>query len=262
MRRAQAQGIALLSVDVFDTLLLRGTRPEFLRFADVAIRQDYALAGLGLDSPGPERLLASRLRCTRSAYQAARCGDGAGEVVFASIVAAMLDDLGVPVVALEPLRRIEIEFEKTVLRGNRRLAAALGDATVPVVAISDTPLAGAEIRELLDHTLPGHSVGHVFASSDMGLTKRDGALFRHVCQECRVAPAAVLHLGDHPWSDLRMARQQGLAALMTPRPLPWRLLHGWRAWSVRRRMPYGADAANARILLALAGHGQRRGCAG
>jgi FMN phosphatase YigB (HAD superfamily) len=218
----------LLSVDVFDTLLLRRTRPEFLRFVDVARLQDRALAHA---SPGAERLLAARLSVTRQAYAAVRNGDGRGEVQFTAILADMCRKLGLDAVDVAMLEQLEVDYETTVLSPNRRLAAALNRlsaAGIPVVAVSDTPLSAAAVATLLRRLLPELAVTRLYASSDIGLTKRAGTLFDHLCEQEAVRPEQVLHLGDHPWSDRDMPRRRGLQVLHLPRSAPWRWLHACR----------------------------------
>lgn len=226
----------LLSVDLFDTLLLRRTRPEFVRFADVARLQHAALATA---SPGAERLLAARLKRTREAYAAARARPGGGEVSFDAILAALCDDFALSADWVERLRRIELDYELGQLRPNRPLAAFIAAAArdgLPTVITSDTPLRGVDLVFLIERLLPGLPLTALHASADLGQTKRDGGLFTHLCHRAGVTPAMVLHMGDHPHSDVLMPRRQGLRALHLPRSLWWRGVHGVRAQMSRRRL--------------------------
>ncbi|MGE5514961.1 MAG: HAD-IA family hydrolase [Bacteroidota bacterium] len=219
----------LVSVDVFDTLLLRSTRPEFTRFADVAKLQDMAL---GAASPGRDRLLASRLATTRRAYQAVRAGTSEqGEVNFSSILGEMCEELGLAPACAAVLEQVEEAYEITMLSPNRRLGTALARLAatgLPVVATSDTPLSAVVVGTLLRRFHPHLALTRIYASSDVGCTKRDGGLYDHVCRHENVSPEHVLHVGDHPWSDCHMAQQRGLRALHLPRPMPWRWLHALR----------------------------------
>lgn len=227
----------LVSVDVFDTLLLRSTRPEFARFADVAKLQHIAL---GQASPGPGRLLASRLATTRRAYQAVRAGRSEqGEVNFRSILGEMCEELGLEPACVAVLEHVEEAYEITVLSPNRRLGMALTRLAVtgtPVVATSDTPLSALVVGTLLRRFHPHLALTRIYASSDAATTKRDGGLYDHVCRHENVSPEHVLHVGDHPWSDCHMAKQRGLRALHLPRPAPWRWLHALRHNFVRQAM--------------------------
>ena len=174
----------LISVDVFDTLLLRTTRPEFVRFADVATLQDRALRAGGHPSPGMARLLATRLSITRQAYQETRLPNAArGEVNFRVILADLCAELGLPSSFVADFLMIELEYEATVLSLNRPLLAALAQQTVPIIATSDTPLWSQDIAALLYRLAPNHPINRIFASGEVGLTKRRGGLYAHLASE-------------------------------------------------------------------------------
>lgn len=224
--------VDLVSVDVFDTLLLRRTRPEFARFSDVAELQHGAL---GAASPGSAALLACRLRVTRRAYDEVRAGRS-GEVSFAAILAELCAELHLPSETAAALLEVELHYEAGVLAPNRPLATLLAGLAVPVVAVSDTPLSAASVGALLMRFLPGLPLGRIYASADEGATKRDGALFDVVCRREGVAPARVLHVGDHPHSDVAMPKARGLGAVHLPRTPLWRWLHGLRNDRWRRAL--------------------------
>lgn len=229
----------LLSVDIFDTLLLRGTKPEFARFREVASWQDRAL---GPASPGAAALLAARLSVTRRAYAAIRADGGPGEVRFTAILADICGELAIDPVWVPKLEKLEVEYETTVLAANRALAAELkrlSAAGIPLIATSDTPLSVAAVTALLTRFHPDLSFAHIYASSDLGRTKRVGTLYDHLCESCQVPPGQILHMGDHSWSDVAMPRQRGLRAVHLPRPAPWRWLHACRHGLIRRSFRLG-----------------------
>lgn len=49
----------------------------------------------------------------------------------------------------------------------------------------------------------------LYISCEIGATKKDGALFRHIAADIGEAPEAFLHFGDNAHSDLAMAKQSG-----------------------------------------------------
>lgn len=224
----------LLSVDVFDTLLWRGTRPEFVRFADVSVLQSRALVARGWGGASALALLRTRLAVTRQAYQRVRAEGG--EVCFRQILENLCQDLALPADAVDLFEQVELDYEKTVLRPNRALALLLQRLAVPVVVTSDTPLAAARIAELMRCFHPDLPLQGVFASCQEQATKRDGSLYPRLCRHFDVDPGAVVHVGDNPLADGKMAAANGLAAKVIPRILPWRLVHGWRAGRARRRL--------------------------
>ena len=225
-------GFDLVSVDVFDTLLLRGTRPEFARFADVSRLQHQAL---GAVSPGAKTLLACRLRVTRRAYEAVRAGRS-GEVSFAAILDEMCAELALPPDSAQALLAAELEYEAGVLTPNRDLVDVLAGLDLPLVAVSDTPLSAAALAGLLGRFLPDLPLRRIYSSADEGATKRGGGLFDVVCGREGVAPGRVLHLGDHARSDVSVPRARGLTAVHLPRPSLWRGVHGMRHQHWRRAL--------------------------
>ena len=74
-----------------------------------------------------------------------------------------------------------------------------------------------------DITLHGalHRLGiraHVaLSSAEAGAAKPDAAIFRRACELLALEPAAVLHVGDDPITDVDGARQAGLAAVQIAR---------------------------------------------
>ncbi|MGE4279586.1 MAG: hypothetical protein AB7G62_08365 [Magnetospirillum sp.] len=226
----------LLSIDLFDTLLLRGTRPEFIRFVDVAKFQHQILDAL---SPGPARLLEARLRHTRNAYAVARATPGGGEVRFDAILAEICHQFTLPTTWIERLRQTELDYEIRHLRTNRalmRLIRRWSDDGMAWAVVSDTPLRGDDLSWLMTKLLPELSPPLILSSADVGQTKRDGGLFDHLIRQSGLEPSDILHLGDNPHSDLHMAQVHGLRAAWLPRPRWWRLIHGFRARHSREKL--------------------------
>jgi len=221
-----------LSVDLFDTLLLRRTRPEFVRFEDCARAQHIVL---GAASPGVDALLACRLRRTREAYAQARLRQG-GEVSFDRILELICTDFSLPASWVTVLRQTELDYELGQLDANLPLAEFLSQSGLPWVLTSDTPLRAQDLAFLLEHKLPRARPAKIYASADMDRTKRDGALFAMICQDLGVPAERILHMGDNDHSDVAMARRHGLHALRLPRPLWWRCVHAGRAKAIRRRL--------------------------
>ncbi|MBX9635691.1 MAG: hypothetical protein K2X44_11980 [Magnetospirillum sp.] len=134
---------------------------------------------------------------------------------------------------------VELAYEKTVLSANRPLLGLLEEfrsSGMVVAAVSDTPLESADLAQLLDHAGAGTPFTRLYASAEIGLTKRDGHLFGHLCRTEGVAPTHILHMGDHPWSDVEMPRRHGYNTLHLPRAPLWRWLHGWRDRRIKHQL--------------------------
>lgn len=228
--------IRLISVDLYDTLLLRRCRPEFIRFHDIAQDQHAALCGTKLCSPGVDSLYRARLRAHKECYDQARAQGG--EARHDQILAGACALAGLPATAIAVLAEAEIAYESMAVRRHRRLTAALTELRrhKPVVLTSDMYLPGSAIRRILAAATPSLADLPLFVSADVGLTKRYGELFHHMAAAMGVAPAGILHLGDHPVSDVERARQTGLNAAWLPRPWWWRTVLHWRERRIRRRL--------------------------
>jgi predicted HAD superfamily hydrolase len=211
--------IDLVSVDLFDTLLLRDHRCERRRFLLMA-----RLAAAALDRVGwrvsIQALYLSRLDAQRLAYRALEQARPQGDVPLARIHSMQTAILGLPLRAAEILLAAELAFEASCLRPNRRLLAglaALRARGTRVIAISDIYLPQAALCELLDRVAPDHAIDAVYCSAELNLTKRSSELFGRVLQLEGVAPGRVLHLGDDRRADLEMARRAGLQSRWLPR---------------------------------------------
>jgi predicted HAD superfamily hydrolase len=225
-----APDVRAVSVDIFDTVLLRNTKPEHLRFRQIASRWAEHLRAAG-KACSPDDLYFARLRAAHVAYRTAEMVQWNREAKFDHILnltchAARIDPSHAPT-----LRRIEVDYEKDNLAPNRPLVDLLRTARTrgkKVVYISDMYLSGADVAELIAHHIPDSPFDAGFLSSDIGLTKRGGLLFDHVCAALNLPPAEVFHLGDSRHADVEMPVKHGLRALHTPRPASWQRVRSFR----------------------------------
>ena len=234
-RHARAQHIRLVSVDLYDTLLLRGTRPELVRFRDIAAQWHKAL---GSGSPGVEALYQCRLSEHKAAYDRVESLGGHGEVRYEAVLGKITECLGLPAAVVPILAAAEIAYEKTVVGVNASLVALLLRLRreKPVVFLSDMYLSGNALTGIMAALVPELADLPLFVSSDLGLTKRHGTVFPHFVSTCSLMPQDVLHVGDNPISDFSRARAAGLNAMLLPRGLMWRIVHGVRRRRARRKL--------------------------
>lgn len=227
----------VVSFDLFDTLLLRGTRPELQRFGDFARAQHVALMAAGLASPGADALYRGRLRAQKAAYDRIR-QTKTGEARHADILAEICRLCALPPEAAAILAATELECERRVLRPNRPLLSLLRQLRDchRVVIASDMYLSAAQIGRLIDWVAPELAGVPLHVSSELGASKWRGDLFARVAAAAGIAPAALLHIGDDPVNDVVRARAAGCLALHLPRAASWRATHAARATWVRWRL--------------------------
>lgn len=212
--------IRLVSTDVFDTLLLRNGRSERSRirlgeglFAGYLVEQGRPIAA--------DVLVDTRMSAQKLAFRAFDVGGVKGEVRLVDIIERQLAMLGLPPELVEERLRIEVEVEKRSLTGNRELAGSLRRHKAlgrRVVAISDTTLPAAKVRELIHHFHSPDLIDHVYSSADRGLTKRDGSIFVSVAQDEGVGLHEMLHVGDDERADVRVPASLGINTRHMPRP--------------------------------------------
>lgn len=210
----------LISTDCFDTLLLRDNRSEWQRLAAIAQRTAAALAAHGhrLDAP---LLLSTRLQAQKLAYRALEAVEPEGDVTLDAILRLQARMLQIDPALATVMADCELKEERISLRPNAwvidRLEAA-ARAGRRVIAVSDTYLPADALRMLAATVIGTHPVMAFYSSADIGLTKRGGRLFDYVAKCEGVAPARILHIGDHGHADVTMARRAGLQAAHLPRP--------------------------------------------
>lgn len=211
--------IDLVSVDLFDTVLLRDHRCERRRFLLMAREGAQALERAGYPV-STQALYQSRLDAQRLAYRALELTRPQGDVPLARIYLLQMTILGLGAGAAEVLMAAELAFEAASLRPNRpllRLLAALRARGQRIIAISDIYLPHEALCDLLERVAPGHPIDAVYCSAELNLTKRSAELFHAVLELEGATAERVVHLGDDRRADLEMARRAGLKSRWLPR---------------------------------------------
>lgn len=112
--------------------------------------------------------------------------------------------------------QLELDLESAALRVKPDVQEFLDWAReqgLMLFAISDMYLDGDMVRELLQRQgLDGYFAA-VYVSADHLLGKHSGRLFAKVLQEQGLDAAAIVHIGDNPVSDRRMACRTGIQGI-------------------------------------------------
>lgn len=200
--------IAVASFDVFDTVIMRSVARPTDVF--VIVRDRLAAEGL-LASHEADRWLATRLR----AENAVRQSSTREEIVFDEIVLWVANEMEFAPELSAATRRIELEVERSTWRavpaGLLKVQAARR-AGKQIVFLSDMYLPVDEIRHVLLSLGIACRGDRVMVSSQSGVTKYSGNAYSRLAAELNVSTRAIEHLGDNRYSDLRMARRQGVRA--------------------------------------------------
>lgn len=220
---ARLQPLRMLSLDVFDTLLLRDHRSELERFADVARR--FA-AGLPDGSPSARACLIARIEAAHAAYAHAVPLQGTREGRLTDIAETMMSALRLP--PQDHARHVQnwiaaelaTEVEQLALSP---FATALIDraarAGKRVILLSDMYLDAGQITLLLKQKgFDPSRLEAVISSADLTLNKRSGTIFAHLERQFDLEGHQILHLGDSLGSDFRAPLAAGWQAQFLPIP--------------------------------------------
>ena len=229
--------IALISTDVFDTLLLRRFGSERSRIIEgERLFSDFlAKRGRKID---PDFLVEARLQSQRLAFRSLNLSGTAGEVSLLDIISRQLGVLGLPPSLVIERLRIEVQVEKRSLFANRELADVLRElrrAGSRIVALSDTTLPADAVHELIRHFHGPELVERVYSSADQNATKREGSLFLAVAERENVPLGKILHIGDDLLADVANSFESGRCREACPAPLVRSIhpLSQWRAGGTR-----------------------------
>lgn len=235
--------IRVVSVDIFDTLLLRTTRPESARFLDVGrIHADIVRKMGGAFSA--RDLLLLRLMAARAGYRNAAPVEQIREPRYADIVEVIAQACrirGADGLA-ERFAAAELAYESSMLTPNRRLVGILQRAKASgkrVICISDMYFGAEHLHRLV----AGKGIDFIdatYSSADFGVGKASRRLFDEVLKREGVAASQMVHCGDNAHSDHRQAIAAGLLAFHVPRSAHWRALERWRHRLFRWKFELGA----------------------
>lgn len=215
---------AVLSLDVFDTLLLRDGSTETQRFSEAS---HVASQHLGVSG---EALTRMRWMSHDNAYRALHIGSPTSEVKLTQIATTSVVAMGLPTESADIFASCEVAMDVNHLRPNDELLEVIAQARnagTRVIATSDTYYSAEDIGTLFDAVVGYVPVDRIYASSDMSATKHRGHLFPAVADEEATPAAQILHIGDSWHSDVEMATRAG-----------WQAMH----------LPLSAAAARARTL--------------
>ncbi len=195
---------ALVTLDVFDTALLRSVAQPDDVFSLIALRV-RTRTGQDLDIDAFKRARRSAEHRSREIARLA----GRYEVTLREIYAGFGD--AYEPALLEALRHEEVAAEADVCFANPDILSlhqALQAVGTRVAFVSDTYLDTDTVTSML--AARGYSgTLEVHVSSAYGIAKGEGGLFGELARILALEPASIWHIGDNPWADVVQARRFG-----------------------------------------------------
>lgn len=200
-----------LSVDLFDTLLLRAVaEPDdvFRRVGGVASARAELRPHVT-----PIQFQVMRRHAEDLARQRKRAVTGSSEVSLPEVYAAL--PAGVLAAHPDVLADRELQVEGQLVYPHPEVLATVSRARAKglrVAILSDTCYSAHAVSQLLLASGIDPSLFDlILTSSDEGVSKHDGGLFERLrARWPDITPGSILHVGDNPSSDRLRARSAGL----------------------------------------------------
>jgi FMN phosphatase YigB (HAD superfamily) len=189
---ASGKGYNLLTLDVFDTCLIRDFVSQESLWRLLGREAGKRLPGV----PGAAQF--ARLRAEAEDY--ARKTSPAEDITLAQVYDRLASVCGWNPRQQEQAATLEEEFEARGLSVNPAARSFLASIEQAVICyLTDTPHRGSFIGDCLDRLqLPP---GPVFSSGDTGKRKGTGSLFREVMTRLEMDRGEILHVGNDLRSD-------------------------------------------------------------
>lgn len=211
---------AVLSLDVFDTLLLRDGSSELTRFHEIADRMAHIAADrLGREVRSVDALVARHLG-TRATYRAAPTAQGCREGSLTDLHRTASRLLAGDDRLTEAFVAAELDVEEGRLAPNPALLAQIDrvrEAGGQIVLITDMYMHAEHVADLLArHGIGPDRYDRLFSSADTRVSKASGLIFPLVEAALGLPPAAFVHAGDSLQGDFAQPARRGWAALHLP----------------------------------------------
>ncbi|MFP4979468.1 HAD family hydrolase [Paenibacillus sp. CN-4] len=195
----------VVSFDIFDTVIVRLLRKPADLFMLVELAGGQASAGFA----------AKRIEAeTQARRRPLPGGQTRHEIELHDIYRELAEISDWPADQLSHLQELEVKLEYLFCRRNEYMYQVYRYCVLQgktVIFTSDMYLSADVISDIL-HRNGYTDYAKLYLSSEVGLTKHHGALYQHITEDSGRSAAEFLHIGDHPLSDLKRAKEAGWAA--------------------------------------------------
>ena len=221
--------IRIISVDIFDTLLLRNGYSEERRFMLAAKKIKELCPAV---KSNVRDIFISRYMSHHWLYRLYQKKQLSKEPTIQEILGVQLSMLADNLITLQQALDAELAAETEVLALNEDLYSWLKAQVqrgIKVVFFSDMYLSTEIINTLLSRNgvdLPFD----LFVSCESGVSKHQGTAFPWLCRKYHVSAEEIMHLGDNYSADYSNAIAAGVNALHTPRSAKFYLLEDAFKW--------------------------------
>lgn len=217
---ALLDGQRILSLDVFDTLVLRDNSSELTRFHEIGgLMAEIVRENTGRDVSQADALVARHLG-TRATYRASRPVQGHREGSLTELHRTASRILTGSTDMAEAFIEAELSNEAKRIVPNPFLAAFVAEYRKnggTVILITDMYMHAAQVADLLGRVgLPADGHDLLVASADTKLSKASGTIFPLIEARLNAGPERFLHLGDSYRGDFAQPIRIGWRAMHLP----------------------------------------------
>lgn len=227
--------IKVVTLDVFDTMLLRNTKSEYQRFLELSKQLSKRLSKIGIGISSDE-LFYMRCITHQFSYQCVDIYQHERDASLEFMIQIMMNYLSIHDFSFKEEFLInEINYEKNNLSMNpeiREVLSYLENSNIPWFYLSDMYLSSTMIDELIYYFYPKVQDIMGYVSNEINQTKKGGGLFNYFCMHEKYDPSQILHIGDNLQSDYRVPINKGIQSIFYPRSQVWQVVNQLRQkWS-------------------------------
>ena len=204
----QIKEVKIISVDIFDTLLLRAVSKPIDLFE--LIWREAEKRDIARISMYPKEYMKFRVEMERRARLNAVNREVNLDDIYQMYPDYITDNL-------DALKNLEVEFEKKYCYANPIVLSWLEDAKqqgCKIVLVSDMYLKSGEIKEILQwNSVEGSLFDDVIVSNEYSCNKQNGELFDILFEKYpSIQPNEILHIGDNKNADYEQPLKRGMQA--------------------------------------------------
>lgn len=198
--------IKIQSFDVFDTCLTRKNATPTSVFYDIA-RAVFNVKGITTNNGVEEEFVANRIVAEQEARRKSNRDDVTLEMIWRQLAVQMNW-------SFEPwMPQCEMKIEERLLSPISEMRERVNAARTQgykIIFVSDMYMPSVFIRDqLIKHGFASEG-DSIYVSGEIGLSKANGNLFRHVLEIEQVGATELLHIGDNIHSDHRVPKKLGI----------------------------------------------------
>lgn len=213
----------ILSLDVFDTFVLRDGSSEVTRFYEIGERISEEISSTvsdqGKNKVNPADAFLARYFGTIASYRASQKRDGCREGSLREIHETASKMLGVVGMA-DRFIEIELAYEATRIEPNQMLLNYVRrhrERGGQVILVSDMYMHADHIQQLLIKVgIDENLYDRIFSSADEKVSKASGGIFKLIENDLSALPGRFFHIGDSLKGDFRQPLACGWSAMHLP----------------------------------------------